>query len=87
MRIKYLLVLSTLSIFLPFFLSATTSINFQAVVYQMLPDWNCGDKTKAYQALKISCKAIVKKTNYNKFWQNSCQNILTVSEPTARALQ
>ncbi|WP_151194210.1 murein transglycosylase A [Cysteiniphilum sp. JM-1] len=84
MQKKYLLCLSTLTSLLPLCLSANTSISFEPVAYQALPDWDCGDQMQAYQALQISCKAIVKNNNYNKAWQSSCQNILAVSAHTDR---
>ncbi|WP_440682200.1 murein transglycosylase A [Cysteiniphilum halobium] len=84
MQKKYLLCLSTLTSLLPLCLSANTSISFEPVAYEALPDWDCGDQMQAYQALRVSCKAIIKNTNYNKDWQSSCQNILAVSAHTDR---
>ncbi|WP_239986701.1 murein transglycosylase A [Fastidiosibacter lacustris] len=52
--------------------------------YQILPNWDCGDQMYAYQALQISCKAILTNKNYNQNWITSCNNVLATYAHTDR---
>ncbi|WP_100551435.1 murein transglycosylase A [Caedibacter taeniospiralis] len=81
---KPLKILMLLTALLPLSVFSSTSISFEPVNYQALPDWDCGDQMYAYQALQISCKVILKNTNYNRDWINSCQNILSTPAHTDR---
>ena len=73
-----------IGVLLSFKAFANTSISFEPVSYEALPDWDCGDQMYAYQALQNSCKVIVNNTSYSEDWIDSCTSILHTTAHTDR---